>query len=112
MRFYLRPVGNTGVYSDAADYPEPPPSREGFEWVPGEPPADAEVYRPLDLAGRLNEMFQALDPVAQADLAPLKAAVKLELDQGRLEIARLVIGRAQIPADMETLRQQMLACFD
>jgi hypothetical protein len=38
----------------------------------------------------------------------LKAAVKLELDQGRAAIAKRIIQRASIPAELEPLRAAML----
>lgn len=59
----------------------------------------------------LNLVFSELPPEQQADLAPLKAAVKLELDQNRPEIARLIIERATIPPALENSRQAMLLLF-
>lgn len=66
---------------------------------------------PPPLADQLNQVFSALQPEQQADLSPLKAAVKLELDQNRLGIARLIIQRATIPAELESVRQDMLTRF-
>lgn len=66
---------------------------------------------PLPLSEQLHGMFEVLAPELQADLAPLKAAVKLELDQGRVDIARLIIERAPVPAELEPLRKQMLEAF-
>jgi hypothetical protein len=67
---------------------------------------------PPPLQTQLNALFElALTPEQQADLAPLKAAVKLELEQGRANIAKLIIQRATIPAELEPLRQQMLGAF-
>lgn len=91
----------------AADHPVP----EGFELVDGPPPPDAVQYTPPSLGDELNAIFESLEPVVQADLSPLKAAVKLELDSGRNAIARLIIERAQIPVELEPVRQQMLEHF-
>jgi uncharacterized protein YfaP (DUF2135 family) len=67
---------------------------------------------PVPLTNQLNAIFeQSLAPELQADLAPLKAAVKLELDQGRANIAKLIIQRATIPVELEPLRTQMLEVF-
>lgn len=66
---------------------------------------------PLPLADQLNQIFSELQPEQQADLSPLKAAIKLELEQNRLEIARLIIQRATIPIELENVRQDMLARF-
>ncbi|MCE3236989.1 MAG: hypothetical protein K0Q50_3181 [Vampirovibrio sp.] len=66
---------------------------------------------PLSLAEQLSTLFSNLPAEQQADLAPLKAAVKLELDQGHTEIARLIIARASIPAELEAVRTSMLDLF-
>lgn len=105
MRFYLlRP---NGEISDAGDYPEQPESRADGIWQAGEPPEGSAEIKPL--TERLRAAFEAdLPPEAQADLSPLKAAVKMELEQGRPEIARLIIQRAVIPEALETVRQSLL----
>lgn len=66
---------------------------------------------PVSLAEELNAVFQTLDEDTQADLAPLKAAVKLELDQGRAGIAKRIIRRANIPPELESVREAMLEKF-
>jgi len=66
---------------------------------------------PLPLSEQLNQLFATLPQEQQADLSPLKAAVKLELEQSQTEIARLIIERAAIPTELESLRQSMLALF-
>jgi hypothetical protein len=63
---------------------------------------------PLPLAQQLDVVFSSLPLETQADFAPLKAAVKLELDQDHTEIASLIIQRATIPAELETVRQNLL----
>ena len=63
---------------------------------------------PLPLDQQLNAVFSSLPLETQADFAPLKAAVKLELDQAHIEIASLIIQRASIPAELESARQTML----
>jgi hypothetical protein len=63
---------------------------------------------PLPIGQQLNNLFGSLTPELQADFAPLKAAVKLELDQGNTAIALLIIQRATIPNELESIRQAML----
>jgi hypothetical protein len=63
---------------------------------------------PLPIPDQLNAVFNQLPLETQADFSPLKAAVKLELDQNRLDIASLIIQRATISEDLETVRQQLL----
>jgi hypothetical protein len=76
---------------------------------------DARIAAPLpppSLSQQLSNSFeQSLTPEQQADLAPLKAAVKMELEQGRINVARLIIQRATIPPELEPLRQRMLDAF-
>ncbi|HEY9685474.1 MAG TPA: hypothetical protein V6C52_00715 [Coleofasciculaceae cyanobacterium] len=67
---------------------------------------------PLPLSEQLNAIFETLPAEIQADFAPLKAAVKLELDQKREHIARLIIQRATIPPELESLRQALLEAFN
>lgn len=63
------------------------------------------------LSGKLTAIFESLPLELQADFAPLKAAVKLELDQGHMDVAKLIIQRAKVPAELEPLRAQMLEAF-
>ncbi len=90
----------------AADHPVP----EGFEMVEGDLPEGWEQYREKSLQDRLNELYLSLPLEAQADLGPLRAAVKLELeaDPPRLDVVRLIIERAQIPPELESARTQFL----
>jgi hypothetical protein len=67
---------------------------------------------PMPLGAQLNNLFSTLTPELQADFAPLKAAVKLELDQSNAAIAKLIIQRATIPAELENIRQAMLDILD
>jgi hypothetical protein len=63
---------------------------------------------PLPLVQQLDVVFSSLPLETQADFAPLKAAVKLELDQEHIEIASLIIQRATIPEELEAVRQNLL----
>lgn len=65
----------------------------------------------IPIGERLNLLFSSLDEDNQADLSPLKAAIKLELDQGRLNIAKRIIERATIPPALESARSVFLAEF-
>lgn len=91
-----------GYFDETATVPD------GFELVDGEPPEGFRFFSVPTLAEELNAVFETLDEDTQADLAPLKAAVKLELDQGRAGIAKRIIQRASIPAELESVRQAML----
>lgn len=105
MNFYL--LRQDGTISDVGDYPEEPAARPEGTWQQGHPPADSVSIQPL--SERLRETFEGeLPPEAQADLAPLKAAVKMELEQNRPHIARLIIERATIPDTLEMVRAALL----
>lgn len=105
MKYYLLRSDNT--VSDHGDYPEMPPARNDGVWQPGSPPENSLPTLPI--TEKLRLLFEnELPPETQADLAVLKAAVKMELEQDRDAIARLIIERANIPAELETIRQQLL----
>ncbi|WP_373531908.1 hypothetical protein [Vampirovibrio sp.] len=105
MKFYL--LRHDGTVSDCGDYPEQPADRMEGTWQTGSPPANSPELQPI--TERLRQAFEGeLPPEAQADLAPLKAAVKMELEQNRPEIARLIIERATIPLELETVRNGLL----
>ncbi|WP_303673473.1 hypothetical protein [Vampirovibrio chlorellavorus] len=106
MNFYL--LRHDGTISDAGDYPQQPEAREEGSWQPGRPPVNSLELQPL--TEQLRLVFETdLPAEMQADLAPLKAAVKMELEQNRPHIARLIIQRATIPEALEALRQGMLS---
>lgn len=105
MKYYLLRPDHT--VSDYGDYPEEPLARPDGIWQVGSPPEHSQEMLPL--SEQLRLVFEtALPPEAQADLASLKAAVKMELEQDRHTIARLIIERASIPPELETIRQQLL----
>jgi hypothetical protein len=106
MNFYL--LRHDGTISDAGDYPQQPEAREEGTWQVGFPPTNSVEIQPI--TERLRQVFDNdLPAEMQADLAPLKAAVKMELEQNRPHIARLIIQRATIPEALEALRQAMLS---
>lgn len=95
------PPGEPTVYVDLTE--EEITLRQAEESAPPPPPP---------LIEQLRDLFEELSPELQADLAPLKAAVRLEMEQNRPEIARLIIERAAVPAELETIRQAMLEKFE
>lgn len=64
------------------------------------------------LETQLDTIFSSLTFEQQADFSPLKAAVKLELELGNQTIAQLIIERASIPEELESVRQDMLSRFE
>lgn len=70
-----------------------------------------------DLAASLDGLFMGLPDTVRARFYPLKAAIKLALEQADYPAARLILDQANIQAaeglepDLEALRAQMLACF-
>ena len=63
------------------------------------------------LADQLDAVFSALPVDLQAQFSPLRAAIKLELDQGRFAIAKRVIELATVPPELEAQRTALLALF-
>lgn len=107
----LSPLGYADNVSEAVPPGAPPIFRPLTQAEVQQRQIDAAQVPDVPLSEQLNNIFSALDPNLQADLAPLKAAVKLELEQGRTDIAKLIIQRAAIPPELEPLRQQMLEQF-
>lgn len=108
MRFYL--LRTDGSVSDAGDYPAKPADRPDGTWTAGAPPSEAPV--PKSRIERLSTIFDAQPVDLRAQFAPLRAAVKTELELGHVTVARRVIELALIPAELESVRVQLLAEFD
>lgn len=104
-KFYL--LHTDGTFSDAGSYPAQPDNRDDGQWVEGEP--TGAVFRTL--ADELDAVFSQQSIDLQAQFSPLRAAIKLELDQGRYPIAKRVIELATIPPELEPQRQALLAMF-
>lgn len=116
-------IKETGqVYSAATDSTVPPDD-EGYNQAVKEHrytiiASEAELQEVLvklglrfDLKTRLQAVFTGLPVETQAALGPLAAAVLMFLENNNPEAAKLVIKNAQIPADLEPLRAQMLGMF-
>lgn len=106
--YYLQPIGDTSQFSDAADYSARPANREGFVWVKGKPPQKATVYRTLSTSDRLDAEFKKLPLTVQAQFYPLKAAVKLALEQGETGVAAEIVRSAAVPPEFEGVRAKLL----
>lgn len=107
--YLLRP---DGTFTDFNDYPEQPAEREDGEWVQGDPTGLVlHIPRPVTLADKLDAVFSQQDIDLQAQFSPLRAAIKLELDQGRYAIAKRVIEMAAIPEELESQRQALINLF-
>ena len=87
----------------AAMYPAPK-----FRIVEGQVEPNYVQTSTLD---QLKAIFSTLDEDTQADLGPLAAAVFMYLDHGNPAVAKRVVERAQIPAELEPLRKEMLGRF-
>jgi hypothetical protein len=74
--------------------------------------AAAAEPKPLPLDVRLTAIYEAAPLELQADFAALRTAVKDELAAGRVDIAKLIIQRATIPAELEQVRTALLAEFE
>lgn len=73
--------------------------------------ADDQLANKPDLeliAQTLLSEFSQIDEDLQADLSPWKAAVKLELEQGNLNIVKKIIERQQVPQEAEIIKQKLL----
>lgn len=67
---------------------------------------------PKPVLDQLKDIFVGLPEATQAQLGPLASAVYMFLEQDNPTVAKLVIEGAQIPAELEAVRAQMLGKFD
>lgn len=113
VRMHQRKLDDHAVIKDLAEYADNPPfpASEGFEWVQGEPVENHTLYAQKSTAELLRAKFDALDINLRAQFAPLKAAVHLELQQDNVDVAKAIIQTATIPAELESLRAELLAEF-
>lgn len=71
--------------------------------------AQAELIQAL--SNDLSQLFDEQSLELRAQFAPLRAAVKTELELGHVDVARKIIELAEIPEPVEPVRQDMLALF-
>lgn len=71
MKLYRRHIAS-GAFDNAADYPEGQPfeAGEGFEWVEGDPPENAEIYRLKHLNEVVSNMYGSLPIDMQTKYTP------------------------------------------
>lgn len=99
-------------YGSSSNAENPPfPAPEGFEWVEGTPPQDALPYVEPTLDDRLSTIFDAQTVELRAQFAPLRAAVRTELQLGHADVAEAIIAQADIPVELEPIRTALLAEF-
>ena len=110
MKKYLK--YQDGSFSDFADYPqgEPFPAPSGATWVNGDP-VNLPANKPLSLAERLDTVFMQLPPEVRGQFYPLKAAVKLALEQGDTLGALAIIQITSVPTDLQDAKDAMLSIF-
>lgn len=82
--------------------PEEIDERQAEENAPPPPP-------PLNV--RLDGIFNGLPVEIRAQFYPLKAAIKLALEQGDTEAAEAIIATAPVPSELEAVRQSLLQQF-
>lgn len=76
--------------------------------------AEVVAFRnpPAPLSVILDTIFNQLPAEVRAQFFPLKAAVKLALDQGDLEAAKYIVQLTTVPPELEGAKTQMLAVFN
>jgi hypothetical protein len=63
------------------------------------------------LKDRLKAILFALDDEVEANFVALSGGINSALDEGQVEVARIAIENAEIPAELEPVRQAMLEEF-
>lgn len=106
---YLLHADNT--YSDFADYPEPPAKRDDGVWKKGEP-TGLDRHIVLTTLDKLKAVFASLAADEQAAFGQVAASVLMFVQFGNDAAAKLVIQNTSIPAELEAVKAQLLACFD
>ncbi|MEN6621503.1 MAG: hypothetical protein ABFD50_08150 [Smithella sp.] len=65
----------------------------------------------IPLAEQLDAVFSQQSLDLQAEFSVFRSAIKTELEQGRLDVARRVIEKVVIPPELESQRQALLSLF-
>lgn len=83
-------------------------NKDLFVEVEGPLPDGAFDYTPLTVGEELDEAFKSLPAALRGAFYPLKAAVKLALEQDDYEAAAEIIAQAKVPPGYEAFQQSML----
>ena len=114
MRQHLHQTGSSPyLYSDSgySDLSNHPKLSSGWVIVQGEPPSGAVRFQDKDLTARLNGIFALQIPALRAQFASLKAGVRVSLEDGDEDAAKLIIQGATIDPSLEPIRIALLAEF-
>lgn len=65
-------------------------------------------YLHLNKKDALNAVFAALPVATRAQLAPLKAAVKVEFEEGNFDLVAEIITQTVVPPELAATKQQLL----
>ena len=82
-----------------------------YEEVEGTLPDGAVRIKPKGLADELREIFNALPVDIRAYYGPAYSAVQDAILRGDNEAAKLIVENADVPPELESLKNQMIAVF-
>ena len=71
----------------------------------------AEIAQRIELAPTLDAQFNALPVEVRAQFYPLKAAIKLALEQGDTLAALAIVQGAPVPPELQEQKDAMLSLF-
>lgn len=109
---HIRPTNDASKYLSAGYYGEDLTPPFGYEIIEGPPPVDAVQVTIKGLVERLNDIFDEQETALRAQFAPLKAAVRILIEDNDTEAAQAVIVGASIPQELEPVRAALLAEFN
>lgn len=66
-------------------------------------------YLHLSKRDAMNAVFAELPIATRASLAPLKAAVKVEIEEGNFDVVAEIINQTVVPPELDAAKQQLLA---
>ena len=114
MFMYLSAIDNPLVYQSYGDYVQSPPytAPTGFQWVEGNLPENAVAYMEASLIQQLSNMFSELPIELKAKFAPLKAAIKQEIQEQNYDVAREIINQTEVDEEHLLLKQMLIAKID
>lgn len=104
MTDYVKRVFNiaTGESTDIPMTPEEIAQRQAEEALPKPPPSIAE---------QLEEVFRTLPVEVRAQFYPLKAGIKVALEERDLPMAKAIIQGATVPYELKGTQQSLLQVF-
>lgn len=112
MLMYLRQIDNPIVHRDGGDYLQTPfPAPENWEWIEGSWDG-LTPYKPLSLVENLKAVFDEQAQEVQVAFYAFVPQVLTALENNRPDIAQALIQSAEVPSELQAVKDALLNIFN